>query len=227
MDTRQMLVFLSQLEANNDRDWYHAHKAELNAAKDNFEELVQALIFKIGEFDSGVLAHSPKDLTFKLVRDTRFSHDKSPYNPAFRAHISAAGKLPIPVGYYVMVKPGGRSFLGGGLFADMFKDATSMIRDRIAVAPEEFAAVINAPEFHSRFTVCGSTLKNVPRGYDSGHQMAEYLKMKSWYVEYPVSDESLLDAESFVTESARTFRAMKPFNDFLNSALEEFKMPER
>ena len=112
-------------------------------------------------------------------------------------------------------------------FADMFKDATSMIRDRIAVAPEEFAAVINAPEFHSRFTVCGSTLKNVPRGYDSGHQMAEYLKMKSWYVEYPVSDESLLDAESFVTESARTFRAMKPFNDFLNSALEEFKMPER
>lgn len=53
------------------------------------------------------------DLTFKLVRDTRFSRDKSPYNPAFRAHISSMGKLPIPVGYFIMIKPGNQSFLGG------------------------------------------------------------------------------------------------------------------
>lgn len=227
MNTRQMFDFLSQLEANNDRDWYHAHKSELSAAKAAFEELLQALMLKIGEFDSGVLLHAPKDLTFKLVRDTRFSHDKSPYNPAFRAHISAAGKLPIPVGYYVMIRPGNRSFLGGGLFADMFKDATTMIRDHIAAAPEEFDTVINTSEFRRHFTVQGSALKNVPRGYDREHPMAEYLKMKSWYLEYPVSDEALLDTEHFVSDAAETFKVMKPFNDFLNTALAEFKMPER
>ena len=31
-----------------------------------------------------------------------------------------------------MIKPGNQSFLGGGLFADMFKDATAMVRDYIA-----------------------------------------------------------------------------------------------
>lgn len=30
-----------------------------------------------------------------------------------------------------MIKPGNQSFLGGGLFADMFKDATTMIRNYI------------------------------------------------------------------------------------------------
>ena len=128
MNTQLMLNYLADLSANNHREWYHAHKAENKAASAQFEELVQALMYRIGEFDGSVLGHVPKDLTFKMVRDTRFSRDKSPYNPAFRAHISAMGKLPVPVGYYLMVKPGDLSFLGGGLFADMFKDATTMVR---------------------------------------------------------------------------------------------------
>lgn len=102
-----------------------------------------------------------------------------------------------------------------------------MIRDRIAAAHEEFASVISACEFSSRFTVRGSALKNVPRGYDRDHPMAEYLKMKSWYIEHPVADTALLDAEHFVNDAADTFAAMKPFNDFLNTALAEFKMPTR
>lgn len=70
-------------------------------------QTTQQLIYGIGEFDNSVLHNIPKELTFKLVRDTRFSHDKSPYNPSFRAHISSMGKLPIPVGYYIMIKPNG------------------------------------------------------------------------------------------------------------------------
>ena len=132
MDTQMILRYLTDLSAHNDREWYHAHKTEYQQANAQFEALVQELILRISEFDSSVLGHAPKELTFKLVRDTRFSHDKSPYNPAFRAHISSMGKLPIPVGYYLMIKPGGQSFLGGGLFADMFKDATRMVRDHIS-----------------------------------------------------------------------------------------------
>ena len=143
MNTRLILNYLSDLNENNNREWYHAHKAEYKAANAEFEELIQALILRIGEFDSSVLHHEPKSLTFKLMRDTRFSHDKSPYNPAFRAHISSQGKLPVPVGYYLMVKPGDRSFLGGGLFADMFKDATAMVRDYIAKNDKEWENVIH------------------------------------------------------------------------------------
>lgn len=227
MDTKMILKYLTDLSEHNNREWYHAHKAENKEATAQFEELIQTLILRIGEFDNSILHNQPKELTFKLTRDTRFSHDKSPYNPSFRAHIASKGKLPVPVGYYLMIKPGGQSFLGGGLFADMFRDATEMIRDYITEHGKEFEEIIHAPEFQKYFSVQGTSLKNVPAGYDKEHPQAEYLKFKSWYLEYPVADEVIADAEQFVEEAAKLFEIMKPFNDYLNKALEGFQMPTR
>ena len=227
MNTQMILGYLTELSANNNREWYHAHKAAYQAANGQFEELIQALMLRIGEFDGSILGHAPRELTFKLVRDTRFSHDKSPYNPAFRAHISSMGKLPVPVGYYLMIKPGGQSFLGGGLFADMFKDATRMVRDYISEHGGQWEQIITAPSFQEHFTVGGSALKNVPAGYEKDHPQAEYLKYKSWYLEYPIRDEELADGELFLSKAADIFHQMKPFNDYLNKALAGFKMPER
>lgn len=227
MNTQLILQYLTDLSENNNREWYHAHKPENKAANAEFEALVGELIARIGEFDSSVLHNEPKSLTFKLVRDTRFSHDKSPYNPAFRAHISSCGKLPVPVGYYLMIKPGGQSFLGGGLFAAIFKDATTMVRDHIAQNGKEFEAILNEPAFQEHFTVQGLALKNVPTGYDKSHPQAEYLKFKSWYLEYFIKDEELLNADAFLTKAAGLFRIMKPFNDYLNKALAGFQMPKR
>ncbi len=227
MSTQMILDYLTSLSASNNREWYHAHKAEYQAANAQFEELVQSLILRIGEFDTSVLGHAPKELTFKLVRDTRFSHDKSPYNPAFRAHISSMGKLPVPVGYYLMLKPGGQSFLGGGLFADMFKEATQMVRDYIAAHGSEWEAVITAPAFQQHFSVHGTALKNVPAGYEKEHPQAEYLKYKSWYLEYPIWDEELADDSLFLSKAVEMFHLMKPFNDYLNRALAGFQMPQR
>lgn len=57
--------------------------------------------------------------------------------------------------------------------------------------------------------------------------MAEYLKFKSWYLEYPVSDSIVGDTEQFLQLAVDIFLKMKPFNDYLNQALAGFKMPER
>ena len=227
MDTQVILEYLSSLSMNNNREWYHANKDDYKKANAEFEKLLQTLILKIGEFDSSILHNNPKDLTFKIVRDTRFGHDKSPYNPAFRAHISSRGKLPVPVGYYLMIKPGNQSFLGGGLFADMFKDATRMVRDYISQNGGEWEQIIHEPVFENYFTVRGTALKNVPAGYDKEHPQADYLKFKSWYLEYTFNDDELNDAEMFSEKAAKLFRIMKPFNDYLNRALAGFQMPAR
>ncbi len=227
MNISTILQYLTDLSENNNREWYHAHKPEYKAANEEFEALVQDLIFRIGEFDPAILHNVPKSLTFKLNRDTRFSHDKSPYNPAFRAHISSMGKLPVPVGYYLMIKPGDKSFLGGGLFADMFKDATTMVRDYISANGAQWEQIIHAPDFKNHFTVQGTSLKNVPAGYDKEHPQAEFLKYKSWYLEYPIKDAELADAGQFLDHAADLFRRMKPFNDYLNKALADFQMPTR
>ena len=227
MNTQIIIDYLSALSMNNNREWYHANKEDYKKANDEFERLLQALMLEIGKFDSSILHNNPKDLTFKVVRDTRFSHDKSPYNPAFRAHISSKGKLPVPVGYYLMIKPGNQSFLGGGLFADMFKDATTMIRDYIVKHSEEWQKIIHDPEFEKYFTVQGTALKNVPAGYEKEHPQAEYLKYKSWYLEYTLNDEEVEDSDMFVEKAAELFKVMKPFNDYLNKALVDFQMPTR
>ena len=223
----RVFEYLSDLSLNNNREWYHANKVRYQQANAEFEDFVGELITAIGKFDSSVIHNVPKDLTFKMVRDTRFSHDKSPYNPKFRAHISSAGKLPIPVGYYIVIAPGGQSFLGGGLFAAMFKDATTMIRDYITSHGNEFEAILSAKTFADNFSVKGETLKKVPQGYNADHPQAEYLKNKSWYLEYSVADELVTDTSGFIYYAAQLFQYMKPFNDYLNAALKGFIMPSR
>lgn len=226
MNMRLILTYLSDLEKNNNREWYHANKAQYAEANREFEAFLSGLMLELRKTDETVPFLEPKELTFKLNRDTRFSHDKSPYNPAFRAHISAKGKLPVPVGYYIMIRPGGRSFLGGGLFADLFRDATAMVRDHIAGHGGEWQKIITDPAFTANFTVGGTALKKVPAGYDPNHPQAEYLKNKSWYLEYPIPDQQLLE-EQFLEFAAGIFTKMQPFNAFLNEALAEFHMPQR
>ena len=57
--------------------------------------------------------------------------------------------------------------------------------------------------------------------------MADYLKFKSWYLEYPVSNPVVEDTEQSLELAVDIFLKMKPFNDYLNQALAGFKMPER
>lgn len=108
----------------------------------------------------------------------------------------------------------------------MFKDATTLVRDYIVLHGDELEAIVKDKDFSARFTVKGEALKNVPRSYDETHPQAEYLKFKSWYLEYPMSDDFIL-ADDFIEQATQTYLSMKPFNDYLNAALKEFKMPSR
>jgi uncharacterized protein (TIGR02453 family) len=197
-----ILKYLSELENNNNREWYHANKNRYQAANAEFEQLIEKLIISIGKFDDTIKYHIPKELTFRLTRDLRFRKDKTPYNPSFRACIAPMGKLPIPVGYYISVAPDNRSFLGGGLHEPTFSEAITRIRDYIADNGDEFETIIQSKDFMEHFSLSGETLKNIPRSYDETHPQAEYLGFKSWYLQFPLSDSSILSA-NFAEEAAR------------------------
>ncbi len=226
MSDNCILDFLRELEQNNNRPWMLEHKAYQKEAAAQFEGLVQGIIRDLAPYDPPIAQQNARDLMFRQNRDTRFGSDKSPYNPSFRAHISSAGRTPIPVGFYLHISPG-KSFLGGGLFAAMFKDATEMIRDHIVKNGGEFEAIINAPEFREHFTLAGEKLKNVPRGYDPDSPHSEYLKHKSWYIELPFADSVLCNLNDFTNYAVENFLRMRPFNNYLNSALAGFTMLER
>ena len=219
------LNYLALLELNNERSWYHAHKAEKAEADEEFASLVQELIFRCSEYDSELFYRTPKELTFRLPRDVRVWPDKPPYNPAYRAHISRGGKHMLPAGCFVYIQPGDRSCICGGFHPTSFRNATLMLREYIYYHMDEWESILENEEFAEHFTVLGEKLKNVPREYDKDVYGGEYLKHKNWYVEYPLSDEEVL-SEELGEKIAQLYRIMKPFNEFINEALAEFKFPD-
>lgn len=102
-----------------------------------------------------------------------------------------------------------------------------MVRNCITQNGGEWEKIICSPDFEKYFTVQGTALKSVPAGYDKEHPQAEFLKFKSWYLEYPIKDAELLDENAFLVKATELFRLMKPFNDYLNKALAGFQMPAR
>jgi uncharacterized protein (TIGR02453 family) len=226
MDNRKILAFLTALRENNSLAWMAANKKYHKEAEAEFIELLQALITRLSDSDKSIAHLAAKDLIFRLNRDTRFSHDKSPYNPSFRAHISPGGRVPIPAGYYINIAPGG-IFLGGGLFASQFPDATARVRDYIVENGSELQHILDDAKFSAYYSLLGDKLKNVPRGYPADHPQAEYLKHKSWDVEYHLDDKVFEDASSFIDLAVEQFVLMQPFNNFFNKALKGYKMPER
>lgn len=225
--TNEMLNYLKDLENNNNRYWFSNSFQTRKLVTKEFENLIAEFIIGIQGFDNKIPTVTPSSLTFKLVRDTRYSKDKTPYLPAFRAHIGPNGKLPIPVGYFIFISPGNKSFIGGGLFTDIFTEATKMIRDHIYKNQEKFISIIEDKEFKNTFEILGKQLKNVPKNYDSKCIVANYLKNKSWYLEFKLNDLEISNDQELLTIIQEKFRLMKPFNDFINQALIDFKMPER
>lgn len=134
--------------------------------------------------------------------------------------------MPIPVGYYLSLQPHGRSFLGAGLFAPLFKDATERIRKAIAENGETWENILHTPAFAERFRVEGESLKRVPQGFSPEHPQGNWLKFKSWYIEHPISDKIVISS-SFADYAAEAFQGMSPLNAFLNEALRGFEMPTR
>ena len=222
---KEMLAFLAGLEANNNREWYHSHEAERKEAMGAFRSLVQELIFEIAKFDDRVLFHDPAELIYRIPRDMRIPNQPSPYNPTFRAHIGPKGKRPFPVGYYIYISPGGRSFLGGGISVDSMRDLTDRLRDHINWHGDELRAILDEPAFQKHFTIGGTKLKNVPRGYDPFHPHGDLLRYKCMYAECSLSDRTLL-AKRFPKRAAELFYTAKPFIDFLNEATEGYELPK-
>ncbi len=223
MRTDRMFMFLSALEMNNSREWFYENQDEYKRAKADFEELLAALTPRVRAADPAVAALPVDKIAYRLSRDTRFSRDKSPYTPAFRAHFGPAGKLPVPCGYFLSIRPGDRSFLGGGLCRADLGDAAFRIRAAI----DRQGNALSKIEMEIGLPLLGEKLKRMPAGFSPDHPQGEYLKLKQWYVEYPLPDRIVLSPDALIRDISRACARLRPLNEFLNRALSGFQCPIR
>ena len=69
--------------------WRKKAASNYDILREEFLALVTALIAELGKFDPAVKYCNPKKALFRINRDVRFAHDKSPYKTRFSAAVTS------------------------------------------------------------------------------------------------------------------------------------------
>ncbi|MEZ5195667.1 MAG: DUF2461 domain-containing protein [Bacteroidales bacterium] len=85
------LDFLKQFNENNTREWFTDNRKSYEAAKAEFEQLLNDVIAAIRNFDPEIGMISAKECVFRIFRDVRFSKNKDPYKTNMGGFISKGG----------------------------------------------------------------------------------------------------------------------------------------
>ncbi|HBH23104.1 MAG TPA: TIGR02453 family protein [Cytophagales bacterium] len=210
--------FLKKLDENNSREWMAENKPFYQEAKSEFEALVQHLIQSISQFDKSIIGLTPKDCTFRIHRDIRFSKNKLPYKNNFGAAITPGGKKSPKATYYLHFQPG-QSFLAGGIYMPQ-GEILKKIRQEIDYNANEFRKILNDPDFQKEFGgLTGEQLKRAPKDYSPDDPNIDLLKYKS-YITMHNFDEQVTTQSGFDEYLIERFKILLPFNQFLNRSLE-------
>lgn len=221
MNTPAILDYLRRLAANNNREWFNDNKSEYKACLAEFETFVQAWIDHMTTLDPTLQVLTPKDCIWRIYRDTRFSHDKTPYKDHFGAFIARhGGKKSQWAGWYLHLQPGACMFASGMWCPE--PDVLKRVRTALYDNWDEMEELMQAPLFRKYFQDFDYdyTLKKVPAGFPADAPHAEWLKLKTYSLSCSISDNDTA-TKDFMERLMEMCEAAKPINDFLNYTFEE------
>lgn len=205
------LKFLKDLDRNNNREWFLAHKEQYEQALANLKEFKEEVHKAINKKD--LLEDSR---LFRIYRDVRFSKDKAPYKNNFGIHFTRATALRRG-GYYLHIEPG-KSFAGGGFWSPEPQDL-KRLRDEFAFDDAPIRKIVTNKTFVKYFgALQGEELKTAPSGYERDHPAIELIRKKQLIVGRNFTDKEVQD-KIFLKEVTVTFEAMRPFFDYMSDVL--------
>ena len=212
------LTFLLALKKNNNKDWFDKNKEKYFLAKDNVADFVDNLLPQLCKIDKKLAGLTSKDCLFRIYRDVRFSKDKIPYKTNMGASMNAGGKKVINAGYYMHIEPG-KSFFAGGIWMPP-GDSIKKIRQEIDYNGKQINKIISQKDFKKYFGELDASykLKTTPKGYDKDHPDIELLRLNSFIVWHKFNDKEIT-SKNFSKEILKGAKIMKPFLDFLNTAI--------
>ncbi|CAO1598804.1 hypothetical protein XANCAGTX0491_002564 [Xanthoria calcicola] len=227
------MLFLGDLKANNDREWLKMHDADYRQSKKDFDAFVEKMTDRMSEIDETIPELPPKDLTFRIYRDIRFSSDPTPYKTHFSVAWSRTGRKGPYAGYYLQIKPSG-SFVGGGLWCPEAAPLAAMRRD-LDRKSHRLKDVLLDPTMRKEFL--GGTskeekkaveafveqnkenaLKTKPKGYDAENPNISLLRLRNYTAGRKLSDEEVVGPKG-PERIAALMAALKPFITYLNSVV--------
>lgn len=216
--------FLTELKDNNTREWLAEHQVEYKNVMTLRNEITQKFIDTIALFDPAAAGFPVEKCVYRLMRDTRFSNDKTPYKTHIGIFVCPPyGKKSLMSGYYLHLEPG-NSLICGGNYQLPTKYLTAIrndIRDNI----EEYISIVEAPEFKKYFpTVGDDRLKTAPKGFSRDWEYIDYVTPREFGVTKRLPD-SLFDKKDFFRQLKPMIQQIKRLNDFINYTLTESGLP--
>ena len=226
------LNFLRSLAANNNREWFQAHRAWYDEVRAEWDDAVRGLIVRISQFDPSVAHLDVKDCTYRIYRDVRFSADKSPYKRHFGCFISGRGKQSYHAGYYFHLQPEyadrdcaeydfNGSFAVGGTWY-LPSHILREVRMSILEDTSTYRFIVEAPAFRRTFPQLGyEPLKTLPKGFPKDFAHPEWLRPRVFSCGRPL-DETFFSSPHWLDDLASIFQTSKPFIDFLNDTIDDY-----
>lgn len=180
---RESLAFLQGLAAHNDRDWFEAHRADyeelwLKAGLD----LIAALAPFCEAMDPRLLAVPKLNQSLRrILRDTRFSKDKTPYQPRLHLILSTGPAFNKVPGMHVVLGPDGLGY-GAGQYG-LEPAALDRLRTRLC-DPVQRALLLTALDAARQegSDLDPPDLARVPKGYVAGPDWDHLLRRKGLIV---------------------------------------------
>ena len=203
--------FFTQLEQNNNREWFEAHKPEFKALEATVKQFGEALKDQLNQHDS-----IDRFKLFRIYRDVRFSKDKTPYKTHFGLTWHRT-KPELRGGYYLHLKPN-NIFLACG-FWDPNPADLKRIRQELAMDGDEYRDIINAPAFKNVWgELQGEAVKTAPKGYAKDHPHIDLLRHKQhlFSIRYTQAEAT---APDFLDRLNAALQAVRPFVDFMSAVL--------
>jgi uncharacterized protein (TIGR02453 family) len=214
-----MFTFLRELREHNDREWFQANKSRYTAtAQEPALEFIRAFAPELRRISKHFSA-DPRPVggsLFRIYRDTRFSHDKTPYKTHVGIHFrhKSAQSAHSPV-FYLHLEPGD-SFVGVGIWRPD-TDSARRIRAAIQADPAAWTRAVGG-KFAASYSLRGDSLKRPPAGVDPDHPLIEDLKRKDFIGMAPLAQRTVT-APDFVADFAGMCRDGAPLVRFLCRAL--------
>jgi uncharacterized protein (TIGR02453 family) len=214
------LKFIADLRGNNQREWFQENKARYDAARKDTIAFLDALLPAVAAFEPVAAGQQGKDLLFRIYRDVRFSHNKSPYKDHFGAYLAEGGRKSINPGYYLHITSQNESFIAIGLWMPP-PGPLKAVRQEIDYNLAEFEAIVSDPAFARFFgPLEGEKLKTTPKGYTPDNPALPYLRHKSWMVSHPLPD-AVVTSGALFDEVINAIELSQPFKDFLMHPMRE------
>jgi len=209
-----LFTFLRQLKRHNNREWFAKNK-------DRFHHVgVDAALAFITAFGGPLAEISPyfvadprptRGSLFRIYRDIRFSHDKSPFKTHIGMQFShAAGKDAHAPCFYLHLEPDS-CFVAAGVWHPDSRVLTR-IRTAIATQPALWAKAKGKLELE------GESLSRPPRGFDCEHKFIEDIRRKD-YIASVALTEAQICSPKLMRDVTAACKKMAPLVEFTTKAL--------